>query len=171
MDHGAVGHGLTLYDELIRVPLLWRGPGVVARQVDDVVSLVDVAPTLLELLGIARDERHDGRSVAALLRGGGLAGGVAIAETRYVDERHAMRGRRFKVVRRMDPAPVDLLFDLREDPLESVDASGSHPREANAMVGALADRIRALRSMAAGEAGARLDAAALEELRELGYVE
>src|SRR5439155_891594 len=61
-DHGLVGHGTTLYNELIRVPLLVRLPGQTRRvDVEDVVSLIDVAPTILATVGIRRPPAFEGR--------------------------------------------------------------------------------------------------------------
>jgi arylsulfatase A-like enzyme len=62
-DHGLLGHGKTLYNELIRVPLLILVPGQSERvDVWDVVSLVDVAPTLVEWLQVERPDSFEGRS-------------------------------------------------------------------------------------------------------------
>ena len=52
-EHGQVGmHGHTLYDELLRVPLLIRIPGIKPRRIQRQVRLADLAPTLLALMGI-----------------------------------------------------------------------------------------------------------------------
>jgi arylsulfatase A-like enzyme len=68
-DHGGLGHGHTLYNEVIRVPLLVLLPGQRERiDIDDVVSLVDVSPTLLDLVGILRPATFEGRSLATRLR-------------------------------------------------------------------------------------------------------
>jgi arylsulfatase A-like enzyme len=70
-EHGGRGHGRTLFDETIRVPLIVvatgrPGPGVV----EHLVSLVDVAPTILELVGISVPSRFAGASFAADLDSG-----------------------------------------------------------------------------------------------------
>jgi arylsulfatase A-like enzyme len=66
-EHGWMGHRKTLYEEVIHVPLLLHLPGQRARMdVHIPVPLVDVAPTLLALAGIASPPRFEGRS---LLRG------------------------------------------------------------------------------------------------------
>jgi arylsulfatase A-like enzyme len=68
-DHGRLGHGHTLYDELLHVPLLVLHPGQQDRlDVDEVVSLVDLAPTVLDLLDILRPAPFEGRSLAATIR-------------------------------------------------------------------------------------------------------
>ena len=61
MDHGHVGHGVTLYDEVIHVPLIVALPHQRrgTRQ-EHVVSLVDVAPTLLDLVGVSPPPSFEG---------------------------------------------------------------------------------------------------------------
>jgi arylsulfatase A-like enzyme len=68
-DHQGFEHGHTLYDELLRVPLFIRAPGVQARRVDAPVSLLDVTPTVLDLVGVPVPADVEGRSLAPLLRG------------------------------------------------------------------------------------------------------
>lgn len=62
---GNYGHTFQLYDENVHVPFLVAAPGLVPRQVHDrrVVSLVDTAPTVLELAGIGPPANYQGRSV------------------------------------------------------------------------------------------------------------
>src|SRR5206468_277619 len=75
-DHGSFGHGGTLYNELIRVPLIVVLPGqTTGRRIGDVVSLVDVAPTILDLTGTPRPADFEGRSLRRLLEGDRLGWG------------------------------------------------------------------------------------------------
>lgn len=68
-DHGDLGHGRSLYNEIVHVPLIFVVPGFPGgRVVPENVSLVDVAPTLLDLAGLAPEPRFEGRSLAPLLR-------------------------------------------------------------------------------------------------------
>jgi choline-sulfatase len=50
-EHGAVGHGLHLYEETLRVPLMIRAPGLAPGRVRESVSLLDIFPTVAALLG------------------------------------------------------------------------------------------------------------------------
>ena len=59
-DHNHRFHGKTLYDEMVRVPLLIYSPAYAPRKVDQVVSHLDVAPTVLSHLGLAREKRFMG---------------------------------------------------------------------------------------------------------------
>lgn len=59
------GHGYALFDELVRVPLVIRLPQgrSLAREVDELVSQVDIVPTVLNALGIERRARTNGTSL------------------------------------------------------------------------------------------------------------
>jgi arylsulfatase A-like enzyme len=52
-ERGEIGHGLSLYDESSRVPLLVSLPGIRGRDIDVEVGLIDVGPTILDLAGVA----------------------------------------------------------------------------------------------------------------------
>jgi hypothetical protein len=84
-DHGeaqrpfamwSIDHGATAEENLVRAPLMIRAPGLAPRLVTDLVGLIDVFPTVLELAGLGQtlDELPytiDGRSLTPVLRGGG----------------------------------------------------------------------------------------------------
>jgi arylsulfatase A-like enzyme len=65
MDHGRIGHGTTLYNEVTHVPLLLHAPGQRNRvDVRDIVSLIDVAPTVLQLAGLRAPDSFEGHCLA-----------------------------------------------------------------------------------------------------------
>lgn len=69
-EHGHYQHGGAVFEETLRVPWILRGPGVPAqRRIAAPVSLIDVAPTLLDLAGVTSPEDLDGTSLAPALRG------------------------------------------------------------------------------------------------------
>jgi arylsulfatase A-like enzyme len=70
---GRIHHGGRLHADLIRIPLMIAGPGVVPRVTHVPVSLVDVMPTLLELCGVREKVDVDGVSFADVLRGADLS--------------------------------------------------------------------------------------------------
>ena len=78
----------TVYDGGVRVPLAIRWPGVAkpGTTVDALVSLTDIAPTLLEGAGVAAVSTMTGRTLAPLLRGEAQAGRDQVFLER---ERHA----------------------------------------------------------------------------------
>jgi arylsulfatase A-like enzyme len=83
-DHAFAGvstfHGTNLYEEQIRVPFAFRVPGVAPRQVDGVVQLLDLAPTLAALVGAPPARSWLGRSLAPAIRGDALAPRPAFSE-------------------------------------------------------------------------------------------
>ena len=70
-EHGNKGHMNTLYEEVLRVPLVFRLPGVVRenRRVDAIVGAVHVMPTILGILGVSPGPEAQGRDLSAMLRG------------------------------------------------------------------------------------------------------
>jgi arylsulfatase A-like enzyme len=58
-EHGMIRHGFELWEELVRVPLIVRVPGVPARHVQTPRSAIDLAPTILDLCGVAAPSRTD----------------------------------------------------------------------------------------------------------------
>jgi len=80
---GRVHHGGRLDEDVVRIPLLVRVPGLAPSTVETPVSLVDIVPTLLELPGAPVPADLDGRSFAPWLRG---AGGDGAARSLYAQE-------------------------------------------------------------------------------------
>ena len=70
-DHSMTGKSAIPYDGAMRIPLLMRGPGVArASRSEEVVEVVDVMPTLLELLGLPLPKGNQGTSLVAAMKGG-----------------------------------------------------------------------------------------------------
>jgi arylsulfatase A-like enzyme len=161
-DHGELQHGRTLFEELVRVPLVIRAPGLPAgARVDGPVQLEDLAPTLLELLGLEVPGGLDGRSLLPWLRGEAPA------------PRETVLGRR-----KPYPGEPDLFFVRRAATKWIGDADGeglgyrleADPREQQgAPLPAPAELGPALRG---GEpAPPLLDAESRRALEALGYLE
>lgn len=68
-EHGTTEHSKTLYEELVRVPLLFWGRGVAPRRVDAAAGLIDLAPTILETFGAPVPAEMEGQSLWPWLRG------------------------------------------------------------------------------------------------------
>lgn len=68
-EHGYLYHATTLYDELLRVPLIVSGAPFTPRDVNVPVSLLDLGPTLLELFGAPAPPAFMGQSLVRLLQG------------------------------------------------------------------------------------------------------
>jgi arylsulfatase A-like enzyme/Flp pilus assembly protein TadD len=82
-DHGEHEHGYLLNEEILRVPLVVRSPGRArpGAVVPAVVALADVAPTILDAVGVTAARPLDGRSLRTALEGGALASRPAYSET------------------------------------------------------------------------------------------
>ncbi len=72
-EHTDFEHGHTLYDELLRVPLVVRAPGLPAGRFDAPVSLLDIAPTITDLAGLDALPDVEGTSLVPLVRGDAAA--------------------------------------------------------------------------------------------------
>jgi arylsulfatase A-like enzyme len=186
-EHGSWRHGQNLYDEQILVPLLLRLPPALARElgvepgtvVERQVELVDLYPTLLDLLGVAREHPVQGRSLLPLLTGGEWTPRDAFAEHTNIKtwERKAFRSDRFKFVksiprptrRARGATPYFELYDLRRDPEERTDLSERHAE----VVERLDERLRALGASLQGledELPEDLDPELRKQLEALGYL-
>jgi hypothetical protein len=68
-QHGARYHTVNLYEELLRVPIFIRAPGIPPGRIDEPISLVDLGPTILDLFGLPTPGHFLGRSLVPYLRG------------------------------------------------------------------------------------------------------
>ena len=115
-EHGSWGHGHSIYQELLHVPFLFHLPGVVpARRVEPVVSTVDLAPTVVELLGVPALSATEGRSLLSFMQGGQRAT-PAVAFSDFLDARRVAVGAGWKLVVRGNLTAS--LFHLETDPGE-----------------------------------------------------
>jgi arylsulfatase A-like enzyme len=69
LEHGRIGHEQSVQREVLDVPLIMSVPGRQANRVDAPVGLMDLVPTLVELLAVHSDSAFDGRSLTALVDG------------------------------------------------------------------------------------------------------
>lgn len=184
LEHGLIGHENLPYEELLHVPLIWRGPGIArGRRVAEPVSHLDLAPTLLDLLDAELPPHLRGQSYAGAL--GSRPGPRADGERTILSESwgklqegmeppaEALRRGQDKLIRlRREGRPVHWLFDLQSDPGERIDRSGERPerlRELRAELEALVDEEAPWPSEPTPALA--LDPEREEKLRALGYLE
>jgi arylsulfatase A-like enzyme len=175
-EHGGLVHGRSLFEEVVRVPLLVVAPDRPGgRVVQEPVSLVDVAPTLLALLGLPPEPGFEGRSLVPLIDGETREPAPVLLElAANVDAAADLRVHALGIVRGdlklvLDPAHGGALFDLRGDPGER---SPADPAGSAAAV-ALRDELEAARGrLLRRGAGAAvpLGEELLRQLRALGYL-
>ncbi|MCE2559465.1 MAG: sulfatase [Acidobacteria bacterium] len=172
-EHGRWEHGVSLYEEVLRIPLVMRLPGVPAQRVEPPAQHVDVLPTLLGYLGIEALPT-DGRDLLAERRRGDDPPDVYTHLD--VDGHRAssvIRGR-YKLVLPQSPSQgtAPMLFDLEADPGELDDLATEQPRIVERMLGLLADHDLAGDVEPAVEIDdAQIDEDVRRRLRALGYVD
>lgn len=165
-EHGEIAHSVFIYDTTLRVPLVIAGPGVGAHTVEAPVSLVDVAPTVMRLLGLGSFDA-DGIDLGAALRGGTLAARTLYAES-YAplldfgwSPLRSVREGGWKYIE----APRPELYRTVQDPHETRDMAAAEPARA----AELRQRVERYPPLAA-DAARGPDAEAAQRLQALGYV-
>jgi arylsulfatase A-like enzyme len=140
-------HGQTLYDELLRVPLLVHVPGIKPRTVEDPVMLVDLGPTIVDLVKAPRPPSFHGRSLLGAMLGEPLAPRPVFAELlptpSWNHHWRAIIEGGFKLIAKLSENTIEL-YDLEHDPTEQKNLAGSDGDRA-------ASLQRALSAFLAGE--------------------
>jgi arylsulfatase A-like enzyme/Flp pilus assembly protein TadD len=167
-------HGWFVYDPTIHIPLLVKAPNAPPHRVKSQVSLVDVTPTLLELLGVTRrDLRFDGVSLAPLVRGekDELDDRVVAVESWYgyanfgwAPISGCVQGS-WKYVQ----SRRERLFDRAADATERTDVVALQPARGKAMSARLDEIFRHPAASSPVESVV-LDDASRQSLQRLGYV-
>lgn len=183
-QHGDCCHTGSVYDSVLRVPMLVRLPGrTQSRRVGAMVRTLDIVPTLLDLLRIPSEGSLDGRSIRAHLDGDAASGSDedAILHASAVPgtaehpgggrQRYAVRAPDFKLIHvyqdseRVSEEAYDLAVDPREETPTTIpeDRYQALRRELDTFV----SRARTIDPSTV----IPLDVEAWEKLRALGYVE
>jgi len=169
-DHGEMEHGIFLYSETTRVPLVVRLPGAkhAGRRVTQPVQHIDLLPTILEELGATGLAGLRGRSLVPVFGGAAVADAGLYAEALYPryhfgwSELYALTDARYRFIR----APKDELYDIAEDRGERRNVAAERESTRVAMRQAL-ERLMAGASI---DAPAQVSSEAREQLKALGYV-
>ena len=177
-EHGSFLHRNSLYGELVNVPLIIAGPGIPAgRRIEEPISLVDLAPTLHELMGLGRLMGVQGRSFADLF----TRSPKGELRTPYmIDALHdgdwdALVEGDFKLIVREGRDPE--LFDLAADPQEQLNIAARLPGVGSAMLEKMTslrryNDFRRIRNATALSDTAlhEIRAETAEQLRAMGYL-
>ena len=177
LDHGRFGHGRTLYEEMIRVLLLVRAPGLPhpGQRVSRMVRVLDIMPFALDLLGVPPAAPLEGKSLVPFLTNPEAEPDrEAFASMQYFTEEgrtgRSLRQGNLKLILSTHPDAVEL-YDLSTDPGETRNLAHDRPDQ----VRRLTDRITALeKAMPATALGPPLNPPGAETkklLKSLGYVQ
>ena len=190
-EHDSVGHGHTLYQELLHVPLIVRAPGLVPKnaRVLTSASLSDIVPTVLDGTGNERPANVEGKSLLSGANGDVSNPFDASFSSFYseADERNlqwAVRRGDWKL--KMKGPAITYLFNLKDDPEEKVDVDERYPMARRAMRIALGQFIGApdkarwmngqikadvvVKPEAKEEKNENIPEELKEQLRQLGYM-
>jgi len=178
-EHGNTGHTFQIYGELQRVLMAWHlpVPGFVPGRNDSNVSLIDVLPTLGELLDLGDLGRLDGCSLAGELTGG--------ESSPALDARPLFGRRRSKI--RDDRSVYSAilgnwkltdhgrrgigLFHVEHDPLDQHDRSSAAPERRDLLLDVLHTWLERDASSSGQDVEIEIDPELRRALTELGYVE
>lgn len=182
-DHGSMDHGRSLYEEVIRVPLILVCPGTLpaGRRFEQPVQLIDIMPTLCDLLGLRKPDSLQGESFLPLLKGGLLARAKYHAPRYIFSEvtKEKSRPSTLRCIRGVDGKKLILtsepskrveVYDLTQDALEKKDLSNQQPGLVKVLNEELADwQLTAIKAAQQGET-VRLSAEQTSILKDLGYL-
>lgn len=148
-DHGEPNHSTDLYNSQIRVPFVVVGPGIRAGHLVESVSLIDLAPTMVELAGFAPPVT-DGRSLAPLLTSKRDADDrLGIAYAAMIRDRSNPGGVSALVVGAFKLISKDgklELYDIKKDPNELDDLATKQPAKVEELRLLLEERENLTRS-------------------------
>ncbi|MFO0562034.1 MAG: sulfatase [Polyangiales bacterium] len=143
-EHGHFRHGFYLWEELVRVPWIFIVPGAQPRTIDVARSHLDLAPTILDLLGLDPASDLPGQSLRAELEGAPAAERPVWVDLPQTSDNDRWRSRvegDLSVISRGDNDATFFVYDLRQDPEQRAQLPRTDPRRAQAI-----ERFRAERS-------------------------
>lgn len=187
-DHGGTSHGYSLYDEMIRVPLMIYAPGLLpaGKRISTPVRSLDIYPTLCDLLGIDIPDGLEGESLVPLARGEAKRKDLAIISEHREDPIVRTMGQgsgvlvsvqrgKWKFILNQTSSqliekPRFELFDLGADPGETRNVADQHPDLVSDFESEVVDFISEHRKDASAEDWKSMDPEVLAQLRALGYI-
>jgi len=139
-EHGGMGHGRTLYREVIRIPLIIVSPEIEPKRIRQSVSLLDIFPTIVDLVGERLPKEAQGRSLKPLLEDQFLSDKEIISEgTGRGTERRAIIWGDYKLIHDFF-TNEDQLFNIKTDLSDEINLAMTKP----AMVRELREKLLAI---------------------------
>jgi len=192
-EHGWTAHGHSLYQELTHSLFFMWNPKLLPapRRVTEPVQLVDVMPTVLELLGLKSPDMVQGQSLVPLAKGRPFHRRTPVMTSRYAHPHAKPNGlvpenrintfaaveTNWKLIYREKGKDVGLsrveLYDRRTDRGETKNVAGEHPQDVERMMtelGKWLDAQKQIRAVLGKGTRSVLDQQTLDQLRSLGYI-
>jgi arylsulfatase A-like enzyme len=173
-ENGGWGHGRSLHEHQLRVPLLVRKPGGAdgGRRVSEMIGLIDLMPTILSLARAAAPEGIHGHDVSALLDGKPVERPALFyaTGTMWEPQAHSVRTRRHKLIVNRATG-LTRLFDLASDPDEREDLSGQESQLLGVMQELLNTHLSTGSESKLDTQTGKIEAGTLEKLKSLGYLD
>ena len=126
--------GHKLYDDFLRIPLLFTGPGIPKQKyVKNLVRQIDIFPTILEILNLSIPEKIDGKSLSSFMNDESVNDSFAFIESPPTVTQSSLkfigiRDSQYKYIRSLDKEKnISELYDLVNDPLEEKNISSERP--------------------------------------------
>ncbi|MES1176534.1 MAG: sulfatase [Myxococcales bacterium] len=130
-EHGFYKHAFEIWEVLTRVPLLVSGPGIKPRRIDERRSHIDLAPTILDIMGLPPEPSFMGKSVLPELQGAAPDNREPIlselTEDSHNPPRRAFILGDYKLL--VIKERKFMLFNLRKDPGEETDLAATEPEK------------------------------------------
>jgi tetratricopeptide (TPR) repeat protein len=170
-DHGELTHAMFLYRSTIHVPLIVRIPGGRPARIHELVRHVDLAPTILDLLGIPPADGMQGASLLPLINGSEGDDRVAYSESEYAkihygwSPLHGLTARKYELI----DAPKPELYDNMADPGQKRNLIQDKAPVADDLKEQMRDVVATMGRQDAASAQ-KMDPDTEQKLRSLGYL-
>jgi len=190
-DHGWTAHGQSVYQELTHAVFVMSCPRLlpVARRISEPVQLIDVMPTVMEMVGLKPPPIIEGQSLLPLALGRSFERRGLVVSNKFAAphpiglvpenqvDSFAIVDSKWKFIYRNKAAKVGIkkveLYDRMADRSERHDLSPQYAKDVEAMIGTLIQWIEAknkLREIVGHAGRTQLDQQTLNQLRSLGYL-
>lgn len=139
-SHGLMGKQ-NLYEDGMKPPLIFAGPGIRPGQTEALVYLHDIYPTLCDLVGVATPDHLDARSFAPVVNGKSTTARDAVFLA-FMEFQRAVRKGDWKLIR-YPQVNMTQLFDLQADPHEMQNVASKNPEKTRELLELLSSLQRA----------------------------
>ena len=127
-EHGSVGHGKSVYEEVVHVPLFMTGPGLNRSRIEELVQTFDILPSIAHRLGLVPRSHWQGRSLFNSVKDSAKSRPAFVNNLGSYKstgmEQWAVYSSHFKLVKYLN-SDRQFLFDLAADPNETDDVSAA----------------------------------------------